>query len=48
MCWHGCLCDLLVASGFLVNQSSVNTDSLAETFGQNIFCIRIDQLILQR
>ena len=42
MCWHSCLCDLFVTSGFLVYQSSVDTDSLAETLCKYILCLRID------
>ena len=42
MCWHSCLCDLLVTAGFLVYQSSVDTDSLAETFCKDCLCIGVD------
>ena len=48
MCRHGSFCDFFVASCFLVYQSSVDSDSLTETFCQNFFCIGVDQLIFQR
>ena len=48
MCRHCTFCDFLVTSGFLINQSSVDSDSFAKTLCQNILCFRVDQLIFQR
>ena len=48
VCRHCTLCDLFVRSGFLINQSSVDSDSFAKTLCQNILCIRVDELIFQR
>ena len=44
---HSTFSDFFVKSGFLINQSSVDTDSFAKTLCQNVFCIRVDQLIFQ-
>ena len=44
---HGSFGDLFVTAGFLVNQTAVDADTLAETFCQNILCIRVDELIFQ-
>ena len=46
VCGHGSFCNLFVAAGFLIHQSSVNTDSLAETFCKNRLCLGINKLIL--
>ena len=32
VCRHRCFCDFFVKPGFLINQSSVDSDSLAESF----------------
>ena len=42
---HGSFCDLFVVSGFLIYQSSVNSDSLAKSLCKNCLCVRIDQLV---
>ena len=47
VCRHCTLCDFFIKSGFLINQSSVDSDSLAKTLCQNILCIRVDELIFQ-
>ena len=44
MCWHMLFCNLFFISIGLVNQSSINSDSLAQTFCKYFLTYRIDQL----
>ena len=45
VCRHCSFCNLFVQSGLLVYQSSVDSDSLTETFCHYRFALRIDELI---
>ena len=47
--WHWGLNNVVVFARNLVGQNrTVDTDSFTQTFGENVFVLHVDQLILQR